>query len=178
MAMDMLEHEGFTTQSSISSRGSSAIITMGDDGTNAELSKSFLLKRMEIQFFAIANTVTDDASSTGTNGYLLIYGKTSVDNTVDTPAEQFDARLEDRGAHQSIIWVRPFMVRTHVVDDADQVLTLGYDPNFSTSKSFSKGFRLDKDENYQWSIFNPGTASADSIAVKWLRVRYWGVHIE
>ncbi len=178
MPMDMLEHESVGAQSSIASRGTSTIITLGDDGTNEELTKSFLIKRMEIQFSALADFIIDDASGLATAVLYLVLNKTSVANAIDTVAEQLDARMEDRSAHQQIIWLRPFIVRTHLVDDADNVTFTGLDAVFSTSKSFSKGFRLDKDETYVWSIFNPGSGSSDNIAVIHLRCRYWGIHIE
>lgn len=179
MAMDMLEHETVSTISSIAARGTQSLITLGDDGTNEELTKSFLIKRMEIQFVALANFETDDASATiGTGSYMLVLNKTSVANAVDTVAEQLDARMTDRDAHQQIIWTRLFLVRTHVIDDGDNVTFPGLEAQFNTSKSFSKGFRLDKDETYVWQLFNPSSASADKIAATVLRIRYWGVNIE
>ncbi len=178
MPMDMLEHENFASQSSISSRGSSAILTLGDDGTNSELAQSFLVKRMEIDFAALSNTELNDANAAPSEIYVLVFHKISVDNAVDTVAEQFDARLEDRQAHWSIIWTRPFIQRERLADDADQVFSESLEPAFKTSKSFSKGFRLDKDETYQWALFNPGASAIDSMAAKWLKVRYWGVLVQ
>ncbi len=179
MAMDMLEHENYRTDSSIAARGTNAYLTLGDDGTNSELSKSFLLKRMEINFTALADFIGDDATGSGTAAYVLGFHRTSVDNTVDTFAEQLDARLEDRLAHQAIIWYRNFNISTHLIDDADNSARAGIDVVINTSKSFSRGFRLDKDETYQWVLFNPsGIAAADIIAESGLRVRYWGVFIE
>ncbi len=178
MAMDMLEHEDFQAVSSLASRGTSQIISLAADGTNAEITKSFLIKRMEIEFFALADTHVDDASGTGVFPYVLMLHRNSVDNTVDSVAEQLDARLEDINAHQAIIWSRAFLIKPHIADDGDNVSDTGLDSNFKTSKSFSKGFRMDKDETYAWVVFNPGTAANDAIAVRWLRVRYWGVYIE
>ncbi len=179
MAMDMLEHENVQSESSIAARGSSSIITFGDDGSGAELSTSFLCKRMEIDFAAIANLVTDDASARETTPYMLILHKTSVDNAVDTVAEQLDARLEDRAAHQSIIWRRYFIVAEGLQDDGDNIVVQGIQVTFKTSKSFRKGFRFDKDETYSWTLFNPnGAAAADAISISLLNVRYWGVNIQ
>ncbi len=178
MAMDMLEHESFGTQSSIASRGTSTIITLGDDGTNEELTKSFLIKRMEINFSALAKIITDDAASFGSAIYALVLTKTSVANAVDTIAEQLDARATDRDAHQQIIWFRYFNMVNWLRDDADNVTSPSGDTLFNTSKSFSKGFRLDKDETYVWAIFNPDSGASDQIAQIALRVRYWGINIE
>ncbi len=174
----MLEHESFGSQSSIASRGSSTIISLGDDGTNEELTSSFLLKRMEISFAGLAGIITDDLPANVQTGlYYLILHKTSVNNAVDTIAEQFDARATDRDAHQQIIWVRQFVVRTHITDDADNVSFTGLDAVFNTSKSFSKGFRLDKDETYVWAVFNPSAIALTAMGSVSLRVRYWGVNI-
>ncbi len=179
MPMDMLEHENFGAESSIAARGSSTILSLGDDGTNSELTKSFLIKRMEINFLASANYLTDDNLGPSHGFYALVFTKTSVDNTIDTIGEQLDTRLEDIRAHQNIIWFRYFYVREGMRDDTDNVTTAPLAATFNTSKSFSKGFRLDKDETYIWAIFNPdGGAAQDTLALSALRVRYWGVHIE
>ncbi len=178
MAMDMLEHEQFVSNSSIAARGSSTFLTLGDDGTTEELEQSFLVKRMEIQFTAIPRIVTDDASSVmGTFAYALVFTKTSVDNDFDTIAEQLDSRMTDLVAHQALIWYRPYTVTVGLIDDADNIVHIGVPAVFSTSKSFSKGFRIDKDETYLWATFNPASSSQDALNNTGLRVRYWGVYI-
>ncbi len=178
MAMDMLEHETYGSQGSIASRGTSTILTFGDDGTNEELTTSFLCKRMEIDFVVLNNFVSDDATGLANGTYILGLHKTSVANAVDTFAEQLDARSTDRDAHQNIIWRRYFTVLTHLNDDGDNTASLSQDTSFKTSKSFTKGFRFDKDETYQWVIFNPTSAAEDLIAEKGLMVRYWGVNVK
>ncbi len=142
MAMDMLEHEDYQTVSALASRATSQIISLGADGTNAELMKSFLVKRMEIEFTALADFTTDDAAGNGNVAYGLIFHRNSVDNTVDSVAEQLDARFEDINAHQAIIWSRPFLISPTMIDDADNTTLNGRDASFKTSKSFSRGFRL------------------------------------
>lgn len=173
----MLEHETYGAVSSIAARGTSTILTFGDDGTNEELTQSFLCKRMEIDFIALADLISDDASGNGNASYCLGLHKTSVANAVDTFAEQLDARFEDITAHQNIIWRRYFSIFTHLIDDADNSASISRDVAFKTSKSFSKGFRFDKDETYQWVLFNPTAAAIDIIAERGLMVRYWGVNV-
>ncbi len=177
MAMDMLEHETYGAASSIATRGTATLLTFGDDGTNEELTTSFLCKRMEIDFIALADLISDDATGNGNASYCLGLHKTSVANSIDTFAEQLDARMTDRDAHQQIIWRRYFSIFTYLIDDADNSAGNGNDVVFKTSKSFSKGFRFDKDETYQWVLFNPTSASIDIIAERGLMVRYWGVNV-
>ncbi len=178
MAMDMLEHESVGSVSSIAGRGTSTIISLGDDGTNEELTKSFLIKRMEIDYFGAAGIQTDDATGPVTAPYYLMFHKTSVANDIDTIAEQLNARMEDKNAHQQIIWRRQYFCRNHVIDDADNTNYTGSDVVFKTSKSFSKGFRLDKDETYVWVIFNPSSVAVTAQVTVSFTCRYWGVYIE
>ncbi len=177
MAMDMLEHETVQSGSSIATRGSSQIININKGG-NSELTKSFLLKRMEIEFTALPQQVTNDAIAGAIGLYTLMFISQDRGGEIDTPAEMLDARLDDRIAHQGIIWRRNFVLQPVLVDDADNVTQIGQVANFKTSKSFRKGFRLDKDEDYAWEIFNPAGASQDQILTHFLTVRYWGVYVQ
>ncbi len=178
MAMDMLEHETFANVSSIAARGNQALISFGDDGTNAEQSVSFLCKRMEIDFIATSDLITDDASGREVGAYALVLQHNSVDPDVDTIAEQLDARLEDVRAHQGIIWRRYFTIAEGLQDDTDNIVIQGIHATFKTSKSFKKGFRFDKDETYRWAIFNPTAGALDAIDNAGLMVRYWGVNVQ
>ncbi len=173
----MLEHEQFGASSSIASRGTSVLLTMGPNGTH-ELNKSFLLKRMEIDFLVTADLNTNDATHSVQAPYYLVFHNIEVSAQINTVAENFDSRLDDRQGHQPVIWTRPFLVDPYLVDDSDNVTLKGQGVAFKTSKSFSKGFRLDKDELYTWSIFNPFTSALDVIGFVGLKVRYWGVYIE
>ncbi len=173
----MLEHEQYSAISSIASRGQSSLTTVGRTGAH-EISKSFLLKRMEIDFIALPDLITDDASATANAPYILCFSNQNNAAQVDTPAEMFDVRLEDKLGHQNMICTRPFVIQPHLIDDADNTSHLGETTIFKTSKSFSKGFRLDKDALYTWSIFNPTGVSLDVIQDAWLKVRYWGVYLE
>ena len=134
---------------------------------------------MEIDFSALADISVDDASGVfGNFLYSLMFISQDRSGDIDTPAEMLDSRFDDRQAHQGVIWGRNYIIQPALVDDADNVTHLGQSANFKTSKSFSKGFRLDKDEDYAWEIFNPTGISEDVVAFIHLRVRYWGVYVQ
>ncbi len=177
MPMDLLEHEAFTAGSSIATRASQVLTTIGAGGSH-ELPKSFLIKRMEIEYVCTPDVITDDAALGALVPMMLALHKNSVAATVDTVAEQLDARIDDIMAHQQIIWRRKFIFNPSLIDDGDNITQLNPGVAFKTSKSFSKGFRLDKDELYRWVIFNPLSGSSNLVAFHWLTVRYWGVYIE
>ncbi len=177
MAMDMLEHENFNTQSSIATRGVSVITSILKTG-NHELVKSFLIKRFEVDFSALANLLSDDAAGAGTNLYVLALFSSDRAAAIDTVSEMLLRPIDDRQGHQGIIWMRPYIINPALSDDADQIAHVGRSAQFKTSKSFRKGFRLDKDEAYSWAIFNPTGGSQDAVAAVWLRVRYWGVYVQ
>ncbi len=178
MPMDMMEFEITSAESSIASRGTAAQFSHGNSGTSAEQPRSFLCKRMEIEFAAVADLIADDASGSGTIVNVLTLASRERTGTLDTIAEFFDARFDDRTAHQGVIWSRPYIIRPTLVDDADNVAFSGVDAVFKTSKSFSKGFRFDKDEKYEWAIFNPLATATDFTSTVYLHVRYWGVYLE
>ncbi len=173
----MLEHEKFAAASAIASRGFAQIDSIGVGELN-ELNKSFLLKRMEIDFMSIPDLQTNDATASIHAPLMLVMFRSSGAAAIDTVAESLDARFDDIQAHQTIIWRRKFLENPSIIDDADNVIDLSKANTFKTSKSFSKGFRLDKDEVYLWGIFNPTTVSLDITASRWLTVRYWGVYLE
>ncbi len=176
MVMDMLEHEVLVAGSSLATRSQQDLVSIGEGLTHV-LEKSFLVKKMEISFAALPDFVTDDAGAITTAIQYLLLRTTSRDSTIDAVSEQLDARIGDREAHQGIIWMRIFDILTHLVDDADNVSTFGKSASFSTTKTFSKGFRLDKEEDYRWSVFNPHTTTVNIVSFYSIRVRYWGVFL-
>ncbi len=177
MVMDMLEHETADhAPGALAARAHSTIFTIGTS-TNV-LNRTFLLKKMEIEFTWFSATPTDDANAIfGEFGYLLLQNTTSGTDA-DSPAESFDAALADREKHNTIIWTRNFLAQPSLFDDTDNISFPGNLVSFKTSKSFPKGFPLDKDENYSWRLFNQSTASPWTTGgVANLRVRYWGVYL-
>ncbi len=173
----MLEDETFSAASSIAARGQDSLQTIGEGQTN-ELTKSFLVKRIEIDFMAVPDLQTNDATAAVHAPYGLYLIKTSGPASIDTVTEMLGARFDDIVGHQNIIWRRTFMVNPSIIDDADNVIDLASAQGFKTSKSFSKGFRLDKDDVYQWVIFNPTAVALDIVATWWLQTRYWGVYVQ
>ncbi len=177
MAMDMIEHETpSTTPGTLSSRGAADIFTIGT-GT-AILNRSFLVKRMEIEFILEppVDTSIDDGLGLQ-SGYLLLQ-KTSAGSDSDTPAEAFDALLENKAVHETVVWSRPFGFWNTLIDvSGNDLVELAQPVVFKTSKSFPKGYPLDKDEIYIWRLFNSGATSWLTGVVSQLRVRYWGVFL-
>ncbi len=176
MAMDMLENEtSFSSVGALASRADFDLQTIGGSGTNV-LNRSFLLKKMEIEFALLLAQTLDDASLVQNLGYLVLQDE-SAGSDADTTAESFDAVLEDKAKHNTVIWTRLFHFVHPLNDDADNILHPGVTPVFKTSKSFPKGFPLDKDNSYQWKLFNPTSTPWTTGNLAFLRVRYWGVFL-
>ncbi len=178
MAMDMLEHEhNQHNAGALASRTSSTIMSIGS-GTEI-LDRTFLVKRMEIEFMITPwPDVTIAALDTPRKGYL-VFINTSRRTDADTVAESFDAPLTNKEMHQGLIWSRPFVLVTELVDDTENVVDRPQNPStvFKTSKSFSKGFPLDKDETYAWQLFNAGGNAWASGSDAYLHIRYWGIYV-
>ncbi len=171
MAMDMLEFEVFVAGASIASRLSQVLETITE---GLELPSSFLVKRMEISFVALPHVAQTDGS-TGIL-YLIFVNKTRA-GAVNTIAEMLDARGDDIHGHQGIIWLKMGYVSEDFIDAANGLSTGQHPWVLNTSKSFPKGFRLDKDEEYTWEVFNPSTGALDLVGSYALRTRYWGVNM-
>ncbi len=178
MVMDMIEHE--TTGSSnlaLATRAEKDVLTIG---TGADiLNRTFLIKKMEIEYSLTVPFVTDVATVQTQLGFLALQ-MTSAGSNADTIAESFDATLEDKSVHDSVIWSRNFIWYPHLLDTTGNDL-VAFNPNtisFKTSKSFPKGYPLDKDEVYTWKVFNQsGSISWLTGSTNNLRVRYWGVYL-
>ncbi len=177
MAMDMLEHEALTVGAEITARNTEKLFGLGPNEGH-ELTKSFLLKKMEIDFAclgALEISIGDMLAAI----YMLVFDNTSSKSApIDTPAESFDARIDDRQAHQGIIWGRDFIMSEGLLDTTNGVGAHGTNFQMKTTKTFPKGFRLDKDEIYEWKIFNPHVIALNIHRFVHLRVRYWGIYIE
>ncbi len=177
MAMDMIEHEDPAgTPGALAARAEADIFQFGT-GTNI-LNRSFLIKKMEIEFQLLSPIVSDISQVSTFAGYL-IFQKESGSTDGDTVAEAFDAGLEDDEIHRRIIWSRQFNWSPNWVDvSGNDLADMGQDISWKTSKSFTKGMPLDKLEDYRWKTFN----SSPSVAwltgsITSLRVRYFGVYL-
>ncbi len=172
--VDMMEHESVTNIDATPTRASTTLqaITTND--------RTFLVKKMEITV-SLAPGGDSGASTpqfTGTPMYLLFFHN---DGITANPAEAFDAHLMDKERHNDIIWMMPFIHKPAEVDDAGGWTAEGFQFNATRTKSFPKGYPMDKNDSYTWYVFNPtaGT-SPDPSAIGSqfaLRVRYWGVYI-
>ncbi len=175
MAMDMLEHEDANiSPGGLAARAQSDIFTIGT--TTKILNRTFLIKKMEIEFSFIPAAVTDDAGVLAAQAGMLCFQDISSGTDTDTVAEALDANLENTAVHQTLIWTRNFAFNYNVIDDADNIVDLVPITVWKTSKSFPKGFPLDKDKQYKWSLFNQtGTWLTGNLAN--LHVRYFGVYL-
>ncbi len=178
MTMGMLEHEKEDIAlGALASRSQVTLISIGVGATVSELSRSFLVKRMEIEYTIVPSLATDDGTVTGSRPFYIVFMKVSSGSHQDTVAECFDATLENSEIHKQVIWTRPGILQPDLVDDTDNV-ALRRDPDVvKTSKSFSKGYPLDKDETYRWVLFNSGGSAFTTGAFLGLRIRYWGVQL-
>ncbi len=174
MAMNLLEHEGDNIAGgALAARGTATLFTLGT--TSNLISRSFLCKKMEIEFTLLPPSETDVSTWNSFKGELVLQN-VSVNTGYDTPAEAFDARIDDEEAHRSIIWTRNFQWTETLVDTTTEILTEYHPVSFKTSKSFSKGFPFDKDEQYRWTVFNPDASNAWATGTDiYFKVRYWGV---
>ncbi len=172
----MLEFEvNDITPGALASRTSSDFFAIGT--TTKILNRTFLFKKMEINFSLLPSIITDDATtSTYGAGYLVLQNTTAGTDS-DTVAESFDAELENTQVHNTVIWAKIFSFNYGLRDDADQI---SYPPglvNMNTSKSFSKGFPLDKDETYTWRVFNNTAGTWVTGNIIHCRVRMFGVYL-
>ncbi len=171
----MLEHETANiAPGGLAARAQSDIFTIGT--TTKILNRTFLIKKMEIEFSFLPAAVTDDAGVLAAQGGMLCFQDISSGTDTDTVAEALDADLEDQAKHQSLIWTRNFVFNYNLIDDADNIVTLPTLITWKTSKSFPKGFPLDKSKSYKWTIFNQ-TATWLTGSLANLRVRYFGVYL-
>ncbi len=175
--VDMLEHEGVVGIGALASRADAAVAIIGR-GETQEVERSFLIKKMEIEFTLQPARTPDDANVDTDLISFLIFRKTTGADAIDTTAEAFDARIDDKEAHQRVIWSRNFLYREILLDDTDNISQWGQNIVWKTSKTFPKGYPMDKDETYAWSVFNADNANTYSNgAFAHLRVRYWGVYL-
>lgn len=175
----MLEHEGTGQPGTIATRTDADLMQIGSEAiaSTVRLNRSFLLKKMEIEFCREPDSITAEASYFG-GGYTeyLVFQCDSAGSDVDTVAECYDASLEDKAKHDPIIWTRIYNWTSTLADTTNHTFVAGRIACFKTQKSFPKGYPLDKDHTYQWKIFN-ATAYTSPDAKWYLRVRYWGVYL-
>ncbi len=182
MSMPMLEHETQGTGlSGLTARNEVQIVAV-------DLDRTFLIKKMEVEFSVDPglNLIADDASAAQFSidqGLLVFFHEAGV----ATDAENaLDASLEDAEKHNDIIWSNPFNMSpgSFLTDDADNVTSsqLAKDVIFKRTKSFPKGYPLDRSDSYSWKVINLSesaafNAPATLVPNHFLRVRYWGVWI-
>ncbi len=178
MGMDMIEDEvNDHSIGALAARSDSTLMSIGAGGVT-ELNRTFLVKRMEINFMHAAAVATDDAAWPGTYMGMLCFQKTSGGSDFDTSAEMFDAVLENKAGHELMIWSRYLIGTPSLLDDADQISLMGLHTAWKTSKSFPKGYPLDKHDTYAWRFFNPSASVAiPTGSLTFLNVRYWGVFL-
>ncbi len=173
--MDMLEFEVQSAPGALGARAESNQITIGT--TTEILNRTFLIKKMEIQFSMIPWSDTDISAIVTGFGYLYFYQSTGATDR-DTLVEILDARLDDSEIKRQLIWLRNFVIHPFVLDSINNAVEQGTMISWSTSKSFPKGYPLDKDEQYKIGVFNPSTSVAwVSGSVIIIRVRFWGIYL-
>ncbi len=173
--MDMLEFEVQSSPGALAARAESNQITIGT--TTEILNRTFLIKKMEIQFSLLPWADTDITGVVQNFGYLYFYQSTGATDR-DSLAEILDARLDDAEVKRMLIWLRNFVITPLIIDPTNN----SYDPGsviaFTTSKSFPKGYPLDKDEEYKIGVFNPHATQAwVATCVIIIRVRFWGIYL-
>jgi len=122
-------------------------------------------------------TVTTIGGMSTAELFYLVFRKTTGGSDIDTTAEAFDADVEDDSKHKVVIWSRPGVARPLLLDDTENVVDQPPIVVWKTSKSFPKGYPLDKDEDYTWSVFNAAGSTFVTGYLAFLRVRYWGVKL-
>ncbi len=172
----LLEHEtGSDAVGALASRSPVNILELGLAQGADELSQSYLLKKMEVNFTfrVFADTLISALDTTRVGA--LVFAKLSQSTDFDTVVEMLDAGIENAEAHRNLIWMRSFVITPDLVDDTENVVERGNHFEWNFSKSFPKGYPLDKDEHYQWQIINLGTNAFQTGSFSSLRVRYWVV---
>ncbi len=175
--VDMIEHESSVSLDSIATRatGSLQVLTGGTD-----FDRTFLIKKMEVELtvypgidFAAAPTFAAPVP-----GKLVFFHSGGIASSI---ADAFDAALTDKERSNDVIWTLPFVWQPMVHDtDAVGDIIPGQGVALARTKSFPKGYPMDKDEVYSWTVFNPGSfafPNPDSNSECILRVRYWGVYL-
>ncbi len=177
MVMDILEHEtAETAVGTLATRADLDLFTI-NDGAQQVLNRSFLIKRMEVNFVFLPPVNTDDATTPGSfAGYLALQDESSG-TADDTVAEAFNAPIDADHKHNTIIWAKTFFAFSGYIDDTDNVTLRPTAAVMNTSKSFPKGFPLDKLKTYQWKVFNPSGSNWATGALVNLRVKYFGVYL-
>lgn len=176
----MIEHEEYKdTDGTIASRTALTLHTVS-------IHRSFLVKRMEIEFTAIPNAYeSNDAqylpyrSAGAASGDFQVLGLAFWDQTggVSLATNILDQGAEDAIEHKRLIWMRHVVTGMGLSDDTDNVVMPPVWATMKTQKTFAKGFPLDKDNTYLWTLFNPMGHTSNHGVAWWLRVRYWGVYL-
>ncbi len=175
--MDVLEFEvPGSAPGALVTRTDHTIFAFGAGGAT-ELKRTFLIKKMEIEFTLCTPVTTDLATLDTCRPSYLVFQKTSGRTDSDTVAEAFDSNFQgDDDKHLTVIWSMPFLFQEGIVDSTSDVVMIT-DISRKTSKSFPKGYPLDKDEVYTWKIFNASGVNWSTGGSIDLRVRKWGVYI-
>ncbi len=175
--MGLIEHEAAELGlGALAARTSAAATNIGK-GESQELERTFLVKRMEINGVILPHAETAISGVDTDRVISLGFYKTSGGADSNTPAEVLDAALDDDKIHRKLIWMRMFNYRPFIISDAEDEVEFPPNIEFNTTKSFTKGYPLDKDEIYSWQVFNHSSNALSSGALLTFRVRYWGVYI-
>lgn len=182
MSMPILEHENEgSVFDGLATRDEVTLISVSPD-------RSFLIKKMEIEFMVMPGEDADTETSAFTSfapdvGLLVLYHD---DGTSSDAEASLDATLQDTESHNDIIWSQPFQyqVRYIYLDDTSGTgaVIQGIPVVLKRTKSFPKGYPLDKDDTYSWRAVNVKETAAFSNPTgintrHFLRVRYFGVYL-
>ncbi len=173
--VDMLESETGTNLTALAVRG-----TLDIEAAFAP-DRTFLIKKMEINFQCTGGleTSTTPGQVSELQAYLVFFHDSGAAG--GSIAAALNAGLQDKELHNDIIWMMPFLVRPQIVDTDAAWALAGLGFAAMRTKSFPKGYPLDKDETYVWGLFNPRSSAwflpLSTAPNAQLRIRYWGVYL-
>ncbi len=174
MPVAMLEHE-------VNTAGADGLTTRNTTSIQSvTVDRSFLIKKMEITllFTSGGDSGTTTPQFTGHPMKVVFFHS---DGVATSAANAYDAAIQFPESHNDVIYEIPFIFKPAEVDDAGGWAVQGIHTAISRTKTFPKGYPMDKDDTYSWVLFNPSASTApDPTAVNSncnLRVRYWGVYL-
>ncbi len=175
MTMPMLEHESNTSIDGIASRASTSLQSI-----STTLDRTFLIKKMEVS--VLLDPGLESAASPGAFavqiGKVVFFHSTGVESTIATA---YDETLMNQESHNDIIWEIPFVFQPITFDSTSETYGDGQGVAMTRTKSFPKGYPLDKSDTYTWNAFNPSSTTYHDPSSRNselnLRVRYWGVYL-
>ncbi len=172
--VDMLEHESNTSIDAIAARASSSLESFS-------LDRTFLIKKMEVTVIlapGLSSAATPSIHDPQM-GKVVFFHSSGLESTIATA---YDESIQNPESHNDIIWEVPFVFQPGTVDTDGGFAWPGQGVAMTRTKSFRKGYPLDKSDTYSWNAFNPSSANAfpnpTSINSELnIRVRYWGAYL-